>query len=105
MQLRDHPHVSYRGHHAWPPIWVRSLGTRRNGATPPAVPRGEVGTLVETRYYPEHPGRLFLIVEHEGAEYTGALLFDDSAFCEQLASRMSNYIGMSIEEIGRTDVP
>jgi hypothetical protein len=105
MQLRDHPHMCYRGQHAWPPIWVRNVGGRKCHGKYVAVPRGEVGVLLETRYDPERRGRVFLLMEHQGAQYTGVLLFDDLLFCDRVASRLSHYLGMSIEEIGSTDMP
>ena len=43
-------------------------------------------------------------MEHEGRMYTGALLFDDAVFCEQIFDLLETCIGRSIKEIGGLDV-
>ena len=89
--------MSYRGSPVWPPIWVGSgLGKK---------PQGEVGSLMEVCCYPSKPGEAYLIIDHEGTQYTGCLLFDDQVFCEQLSKLLQGYCGMDIKDIGSLDLP
>jgi hypothetical protein len=39
-------------------------------------------------------------MEHCGAEYVGALLLDDSAFCQEIFEVLSQNLGNTIQEIG-----
>jgi hypothetical protein len=98
MQFREHPLVAYRGYSTWPPIWV---GIRVRGPSPP----GEYGRLIDVRSYPDKPCRLFLTMEHAGAEYVGCLLFDEAAYCDRVTALLQNCCGMLIKEIGDLDVP
>jgi len=50
------------------------------------------------------PTRCFLVIEHKDEAYTGCLLFDDLAFCQQIAARLDFYRGCSIKEIGDLDL-
>jgi hypothetical protein len=99
MHLRDHPLVSYRGHHTWPPVWVCRVGKSREG-----TPKGEVGLLKKVLYEPDSRGKIFLIIDYEEAEYVGCVLFDSRRFCEQVAERLLGYQGMSIEALGSLDI-
>ena len=99
MQLRNHPLVSYRGRHTWPPIWVCRVGTSKE-----KTPNGEVGLLKKVLYEPDSRGKIFLIIEHEDAEYVGCLLFDSRGFCETLTELLLNSCGMSIEALGSLDI-
>lgn len=83
----------------WPPVWV-GIGAARG-----TVPRGEVGRLKEARLYASKPRRIFMIMEYDRAEYTGALLFDDDVFCEQVYKLLQRCYGLRILEIGNLDVP
>lgn len=99
MRLRDHPVMSYRGSPMWPPVWVGI------GVTQGTSPHGEVGRLKEVRSYLNRPRRLFMTMDYQGAQYTGALLFDDSISCEQIYKLLQRYCGLLILEIGNLDVP
>jgi hypothetical protein len=99
MNLRDHPLVSYRGHHTWPPVWVCKVGRSRE-----ATPTGEVGHLKKVLYEPESRGKIFLVIDYEEAEYVGCILFDSKLFCEQVAERLSSHKGMSIQALGSLDI-
>ena len=69
--------MTYRGYPMWPPIWVGV------GATRGKNPEGEAGRLVTLRRYPNKPQRIFFVMEYEGDQYTGCLLFDNNALCDQ----------------------
>jgi hypothetical protein len=99
MHLRDHPLVSYRGRHTWPPIWVCKVGASKE-----RTPQGEVGLLKKVLYEPDSQGRIFLIIDYEQAEYVGCVLFDSKLFCEQVAQRLLGYQGMSIKALGSLDI-
>jgi hypothetical protein len=98
MHLRDHPLLSYRGYFMWPPIWV-GVGGRGES------PQGEIGRLRDVRCYPDKPGRIFLIIDNAGAQYTGCLLFDDTLAWERISAFLRRCRGMLIKEIGSLDMP
>lgn len=78
----------YRGFPMWPPIWV-GIGAARG-----RVPRGEVGRLKEARFYTNKPRRIFMTMEYDAGEYTGALLFDDDVSCEQVYKLLHRCYGL-----------
>jgi hypothetical protein len=99
MKLRDHPYLSYRGVSNWPPAWVG-----RN-AKDLQQPSGEVGILKKAILSKLEPDtRFYVMIEYEGEEYLGALLFDDQFACHQLYKLLSNHRGEPIHEIGETDI-
>jgi hypothetical protein len=72
VTLRDHPLMSYKGSHNWPPAWTRIRGREDKH------PRGEVGILREVRWSPIQVGpfdRFFLVIDFDGAAYMGSLIF------------------------------
>lgn len=91
--------MTYRGYPMWPPIWVGV------GATRGKNPEGEAGRLVTLRRYPNKPQRIFLVMEYEGDQYTGCLLFDNNALCDQAYDFLIRRCGMLIEAIGSLNVP
>jgi hypothetical protein len=99
MKIRDHPLMSYRSRPNWPPVWTQ--GTPKNQK----VAIGELGIL---RYVHEvNPTSLYkfyLVIEHEKEEYVGTVIFDDLAFCRQIAKLLQQNIGRPTEEIGNLDV-
>jgi len=99
MELRDHPLMSYRGIANWPPVWTsRGEGQNRR-------PRGEVGTLREVFLSAVYPhSRLFLIMELQGDEYMGCLLFSDRTLCQQIYAVLMQCVGMDIADIGGLDL-
>ena len=99
MLLRDHPLMTYKGNRSWPPAWLWTAGYDNT------YPRGEVGILkgvLRSRIQPHD--RCFLTMEHCGAEYLGALLLNDPAFCRQIFDLLRAHIGETVEEIGRIDL-
>ena len=46
----------------------------------------------------------FLVIEHEGQEYVGTLLFDDSLFCREVYRQLLEHCGESIHQIGEIDI-
>ena len=50
------------------------------------------------------PDRCFLGIEFEDEIYTGCLLFDDRAFCRQIAGMLESYLRHSLAEIGDLEI-
>ena len=78
VKLRDHPLITYHGRRNWPPLWTRN-------PPPDEAPIGDAGILKHLVQHEHLPRRSFLMIEHDGKFYTGCLLFDDAAFCKQIA--------------------
>jgi hypothetical protein len=99
MLLREHPMMSYRG---------TAVGPRPGcgyGAMTLPIHRGEIGILkAAMRSTIEPYDRCFLIMEHRGAEYLGALLLSDPAFCRDICRMLIQYCGKPIREIGDIDL-
>jgi hypothetical protein len=71
--------MSYRGVPSWPPTWLWRSGNETTN------PKGEVGILRDVIPSSIEPyDRCFLVMEHHGAEYIGALLLSDTAFCREI---------------------
>ena len=99
MLLRHHPLFRYRGVPSWPPVWTWADGLENNR------PKGEIGILRKVELSNILPAnRSFLYIEHEGSSYIGCLLFDDSAFCGQVATVLNNHCNRPISEIGSLDI-
>jgi hypothetical protein len=99
MQLRNHPLMTYRGVNNWPPVW-----TWRGGDENKSV-RGEIGVLQDVFLSNVEPRtRAFLIIEHEGNEYIGCLMFEDSVFCSQIHELLLGCCGQTVAEAGDLDV-
>ena len=99
MLFRDHPLMQYHGVRNWPPAWTWTGGPENK------QPRGEIGILrqvMQSKILP--PKGCFLYNEYEGSEYIGCLLFDDSAFCNQVTKLLQNYCNRPIAEIGSIDL-
>jgi len=100
MKLRDHPLMSHRGVRTWPPTWIQ-----RN---PPnklkARLRGEIGILKRVLCHRDMHNECFLIIEHGGDAWIGALMIDNWAFCAQIGDVLQSHIGHSIKEIGDIDL-
>lgn len=100
MKLRNHPLMSYRGLNNWPPVW-----TWKGGHDNQHHPRGEIGYLRDVFLSRVQPrSRVFLIMEHEGQEFMGGILFTDIQFCGQIYALLKNRCGTSIEEISGLDI-
>ena len=99
MELRHHPLMSYRGLPNWPPIWLWRCGAEDKH------PEGEVGNLKSVLLSGfEGFSRCYLIIDYEGAEYVGRLLFDDGPFCSEVYKLLRDHRGHSIQEIGGLEV-
>ena len=99
MLLRDHPLMSYRGIPNWPPTWMPIDGPENKR------PRGEIGILKKVVLSNiQFANRCFLYIDHEGASYIGCLLFDNKAFCRQIAELVQDCLNRPILEIGSLDV-
>lgn len=98
MKLRGYPLISHNGTPSWPPAWWwTGPGNNR-------YPRGEVGILKQVLPCSiKAADRCYLIMEHEGAEYLGILVFQDYAVCQQVYSLLLRYCGRPIQEIGEID--
>ena len=99
MKLRDHPGISYHGFSTWPPAWVWRGGNHYS------EPTGEVGVLTGVKLSTLEPCETcFLIIEHEGQEYVGALLFEDPLFCRQVFKLLNEHSGEPIQQISDIDL-
>jgi hypothetical protein len=73
--------MSYRGVPSWPPAWLWRSGNDKIN------PKGEMGILRDVIGSNVEPfDRDFLIIEHRGAEYSGALLLSDPTFSGKFAT-------------------
>jgi hypothetical protein len=99
MELRSHPLMSYQSNRNWPPLWVWTGGTQNKQA------EGEVGTLKSVMLVGTEPiNKCYLIIEHDGEQYVGCLLFGDSSFCRQVYRMLDDHCGASLQHIGGIDV-
>ena len=100
MMLRNHPLMNYRGLNNWPPVW-----TWRGGEGEDRRPRGEIGILRDVFLSRVEPrSRVYLIVEYEGAEYMGCLLFSDPTICREICELLDQQRGAPLSEIGSLDI-
>ena len=101
MQFRRHWFMRFRDLCNWPPLWIR-LGTA--GGKAPRALTGEIGILRRVRYYPNRRGRMYLTIHHGRAAYVGCLVIDDEHFCLRMAEHLRRRYGMSIDEIGSSEI-
>jgi hypothetical protein len=47
-------------------------------------------TIYRNPHWSAKPSKIFLIIDYEGFEYTGCLLFNDQICCEQMAYFLKN---------------
>ena len=66
--------------------------------------KGEVGILTDVKMHDLASLRMFLYIEHADKQYIGCLFLDDWAFCQQIYDFLRNCIGMTITDIGDTDL-
>jgi hypothetical protein len=100
MKLRDHPLLSYRGVSSWPPVWVGKDARQLE------QPKSEIAILKNVILSKTAPfTRCHLVIEHEGAEYFGALLFDDQVACLKIYRLLLSHRGEPIRKVGEIDVP
>lgn len=99
MKLRDHPLMTYMGARSWPPAWLW------RGGYDSTHPEGEVGILKEVMLSTIAPhSTCFLIMEHCGAQYIGALLVSDPAFHREICKVLFQNCGETIRDIGEIDI-
>ena len=99
MKLRDHPLMTYMGVRSWPPAWL----CRGGGDT--TYPQGEVGILKDVMLSTIAPhSTCFLIMEHGGAQYIGALLVSEPAFHREICKILFQNCGQTIQDIGEIDI-
>ncbi|HEY6366040.1 MAG TPA: hypothetical protein VI585_14760 [Candidatus Binatia bacterium] len=97
MLLRDHPLMMFQNNRSWPPDWLWRHGYDDTH------PRGEVGILKNV-IPSTRTGGCFLVIEHCGAEYIGALLVNDPAFSREIFRLLVRCSGKTIREIGEIDL-
>lgn len=90
--------MRHHGAHNWPPVW------RQSTAKDAKFIMGEIGNLAYVHCRDGPSTKCFLVIEHEGESYVGALLFDDAPFCHHITNLLRQHIGHSIEEIGDLDL-
>jgi len=100
MLLRNHPLMTYKGMRSWPPVWVLRGGNNTTNT------KGEIGILRDVISSNGNPpySTCFLIMEHLGAEYIGALLLDDRGFCRVVHDVLLQHRFKPIREIGSIDL-
>ena len=99
MELRSHPLMSYQSIRNWPPLWIWTGGTQNKQA------QGEVGILKSVVLVGTEPfNKCYLIIEHDGEQYVGCLLFGNSSFCRQVYRVLDDNCGVSLQHIGGIDV-
>ena len=95
VKLRDHPLLS----HTWPPVWWARAHRERKQL------RGEIGLLKVVQPYNIQPAdRVYLLMEHEQAEYLGILLIEDYSLCQEVFNLIAQHCGRTISEIGDIDL-
>jgi hypothetical protein len=96
---RDHPWLSYKSARSWPPIWIWKRGDKNTRI------EGELGILKGVQPSSIEPYRFFLLVmEHDGQEYEGILLFEEAIICRQVYEVLVQHLGESILQIGDIDL-
>jgi len=99
MKLRDHPMMTYMGVRSWPPAWLW------RGGCDSTQPEGEVGILKDVMLSTIAPhSTCFLIMEHCGAQYIGALLLSEPTFLREICKVLFQNCGQTIQDIGEIDI-
>jgi hypothetical protein len=98
MELRAHPLMRHRSQPNWPPVW-----TQVNEGKTKTV-KGEVGVLKYVHANVKLSQKCFLVIEHAHEKYVGSLIFDDKAFCAQVAALLQRNVGRQIKDIGDLDL-
>jgi hypothetical protein len=98
VKLRDHPLMQHRGVPNWPPVWTRA---RDNTVS---TVRSEVGVLTFVHAMPQVSTLCYLVMEYDGTTYVGSLIFDDHAFCKQIATLLRLNLKQPITVIGDLEV-
>ena len=83
----------------WPPVW---MSTRIAGDNKPIGEAGVLEKVIINELLVER--RLLLIIRHQGEQYTGSLIFDDSRMSNQIHILLNSKVGSSIQEISDLDL-
>jgi hypothetical protein len=100
MKLREHPLLSYRGVSNWPPVWIGKDGRHLKQSE---SDRAILKDVVQSKKAPLT--RCYLMIEAEGEEYVGAVLFDDHFSCRQISRLLLEHRGEPVHKVGEIDVP
>jgi hypothetical protein len=90
--------MTYHGLLNWPPVWTRA----RSGEL--KTLRGEIGRLKYVYSNCDGSARCYLVIDCEGEQYIGCLLFSDRSFCAEIARLLQRYTGYPVEAIGDLDL-
>ena len=90
--------MSYRGVSNWPPVWTQT------GKDSVITVTGEVGVLIYVHSNPLMSSKCFLVVDHGGETYVGTLIFENRAFCKQVADILQGHLKRSVRDIGDLDL-
>src|SRR5262249_32555372 len=94
MKLRDCTLLSYRGVSSWPPIWVGWNSKQLDQS------KTETAVLKDVTLSTTDP-RCYLMIEHEGEEYLGALLFEDHNSCLRIYRLLLSHRGEPFDKLVR----
>lgn len=86
------------GAHNWPPVWTQS-GCHGNKTL-----RGEIGFLRQVSGDLRSTRRYYLLIDHQGERYMGAMLFDDPVFGRLIAQVLREHLDWPIQQIGGLDL-
>ena len=98
MKLRDNQLMNYYGFSHWPPAWISLNGREGRMST------NEVGLLLGARKSEIRTDGIVLIMSHNENLYWTILTFPDRAFFDEMFDLMKKSIGLSIHDIGDTDL-
>jgi len=86
----------------WPPTWVRLGRMDGNGLK---IFRGEIGVLKDVRRHPDRPVRIYLTVDHGGADYVACVPFKNPGLCDMAFEHLRRCYGMIISDVGSSELP
>src|SRR5215831_3698744 len=98
MKLRDCTLLSYRGVSSWPPIWVGWNSKQLDQS------KTETAVLKDVTLSTAAP-RCYVMIEHEGEEYLGSLLFEDHNACLRVYQLLLSHRGERIRQVSEIDIP
>jgi hypothetical protein len=81
----------------WPPLWMMTQDKDDKAI-------GEVGSLEDVMMSDLLDNKVFVVMQYQGLRYMGFMTFDDRPFCREIYTLLKSKIGVSIKEIGDTDL-
>ena len=87
----------HQGNPIWPPRWNK---VKANVAT--VV--GEVGMLKFVHAPSTGALKCYMVIEHDGEQHVGELVFDDRSFAERIVLLLKDNLGRAIKDIGDIDL-